>query len=50
MPDIAKLDADGTLIAVETVSAGEHRTDPQAGTVALPDGHDMRQLSTDTRI
>jgi len=43
MPDIAKLDADGTLIAVETVTADRHRTDPQAGTVALPDGHDMRQ-------
>ena len=43
MPDLAKLDADGTLIAVETVTADEHRTDPQAGIVALPDGHDMRQ-------
>lgn len=43
MPDIAKLDADGTLIAVETVISDQHRTDPQAGTVALPDGHDMRQ-------
>jgi hypothetical protein len=43
MPDLAKLDSDGTLIAVETVSADEHRTDPQAGIVALPDGHDMRQ-------
>jgi len=43
MPDIAKVDADGTLIAVETVTADRHRTDPQAGTVALPDGHDMRQ-------
>ncbi len=42
MPDIAKLDTDGMLIAVETVSADRHRTDPQAGTVALPDGHDMR--------
>jgi hypothetical protein len=43
MPDIAKLDGDGMLIAVETVTADEHRTDPQAGTVALPDSHDMRQ-------
>ena len=43
MPDIAKVDADGMLIAVETVTADRHRTDPQAGTVALPDGHDMRQ-------
>ncbi|MBX3516047.1 MAG: hypothetical protein KF815_03800 [Rhodospirillales bacterium] len=43
MPDIAKLDADGMLLAVETVTVDQHRTDPQAGTVALPDGHDMRQ-------
>ncbi|MBK8174817.1 MAG: hypothetical protein IPK66_05960 [Rhodospirillales bacterium] len=43
MPDIAKLDEDGMLIAVETVTADAHRTDPQAGMVALPDGHDMRQ-------
>ncbi len=43
MPDIARLDADGMLIAVETVTPDQHRTDPQAGIVALPDGHDMRQ-------
>ena len=43
MPDLEKLDADGTLIAVEAVTADQHRTDPQAGIVALPDGHDMRQ-------
>ncbi len=43
MPDIAKLDSEGMLIAVETVTADQHRTDPQAGSVALPDGHDMRQ-------
>jgi hypothetical protein len=43
MPDIARLDADGTLIAVETVTADQHSTDLQAGTVALPDGHDMRR-------
>ena len=43
MPDIARLDRDGTLIAVETVTVDAHRTDPQAGIVALPDGHDMRQ-------
>ena len=43
MPDLAKLDSDGTLIAVETVTADQHRTDLQAGIVALPEGHDMRQ-------
>ena len=43
MPDIAKVDVDGTLIAVETVTVDAHRTDPQAGIVALPDGHDMRR-------
>jgi hypothetical protein len=31
------------LIAVETVTVDAHRTDPRACTVALPDGHDMRQ-------
>lgn len=41
MPDIAKLDADGVLVAVETVSEPDYRTDPQARTVALPRGHDM---------
>ncbi len=41
MPDIAKLDADGVLVAVETVSAPDYRTDVVARTVALPAGHDM---------
>ncbi|MBL8659780.1 MAG: hypothetical protein JNM75_08500 [Rhodospirillales bacterium] len=41
MPDIAKLDADGVLVAVETVSLPDCRTDVVARTVALPVGHDM---------
>ena len=41
MPDIAKLDAYGVLVAVEIVSAPDHVTDPRARTVALPAGHDM---------
>lgn len=43
MPDIARLDEDGVLVAVETVRADAHRTDLQARSIALPDGHDMRQ-------
>jgi hypothetical protein len=42
MPDIARLDEDGLLIAVETVSEDEHVTDIAAGKFALDDGHDMR--------
>lgn len=43
MPDIARLDSDGTLVAVETVPPDQHRTDLQARTIALPEHHDMRQ-------
>jgi hypothetical protein len=43
MPDIARLDERGVLVAVETVSALDHLTDPRARTVALPAGHDMAQ-------
>jgi hypothetical protein len=42
MPDIARLDEDGLLIAVETVSEDEHVTDIAAGKFALPHNHDMR--------
>lgn len=41
MPDIARLDERGVLVAVETVSPPDHVTDPQARTYALPAGHDM---------
>jgi hypothetical protein len=43
MPDIARLDKNGVLIAVETVSPPDHRTDAAARSVALPARHDMRQ-------
>lgn len=43
MPDIARLDRDGVLIAVATVAAAEWKTNPQARTVQLPDAHDMRE-------
>lgn len=41
MPDIARLDADGVLVAIATAAPPDYRTDPQARTVALPAGHDM---------
>ncbi|QLH37716.1 MAG: hypothetical protein HWD60_00120 [Defluviicoccus sp.] len=41
MPDIARLDESLLLVAIDTVPAEQHRTDPQARTVALPPGHDM---------
>jgi|APTNR8051073442_1049403.scaffolds.fasta_scaffold04824_2 hypothetical protein len=43
MPDIARLDDKGVCVAVETVTADAHRTDPVARTVALPDAHDMHR-------
>ena len=43
MPDIARLDERGVLVAVETVSLADHLTDPQKRTVALPSLHDMAQ-------
>ena len=43
MPDIARLNANGVIIAIETVSEPDHRDDPVARTVALPAGHDMGQ-------
>ena len=42
MPDIARLDEDGLLVAVETVADDDHATDLAKGKIALPDGHDMR--------
>ena len=41
MPDIARLDERGVLVAVETVSAPDYRTDAAARTVALPAVDDM---------
>ena len=43
MPDIARLDEGGLLVAVETVEADEHATDLARRKVALPDNHDMRR-------
>ena len=43
MPDIARIDEDGLLTAVETVVEDEHVTDFAAGKIALDDNHDMRQ-------
>jgi hypothetical protein len=43
MPDIARLDDQGTLVAVETVADADWQTDPQARTVRLPANHDMRE-------
>lgn len=40
--EIARLDEDGMIIAVENVPEADHRTDPVARTVRLDDGHDMR--------
>jgi len=42
MPHIARLDEQGMLVAVEDCCAEDHKTCPIAGTVALPQGHDMR--------
>jgi hypothetical protein len=42
MPDIARLDDDGVIAAVDTVSPPDYRTDPARRTVALPANHDMR--------
>ena len=43
MPDIARLDEDGLLVAVETVADEEHGTDLAKRKIALPDGHDMQR-------
>ena len=43
MPHIARLDEQGMLLGVEDCCAEDHKTCPIARTVALPDGHDMRQ-------
>jgi hypothetical protein len=44
MPDIARLDADGVIVAVETVSHPDHRDDPVARTVAIyAANHDLRE-------
>lgn len=40
--EVARLDEDGVITSVETVSEADHRTDPVARTVRLDDGHDMR--------
>ena len=40
--DIARLDENGVITSVETVTEADHRTDPFARTVRLDDGHDMR--------
>ena len=50
MPDIARLDDAGVLIAVDTVSPADHKTDAQARTVALPAGHDMHTRLNDYRF
>ena len=45
MPDIARLDENGLIVAVETVADEEYGTDLAKRRIALPDGHDMhRQL------
>src|SRR5512134_1852759 len=43
MPDIARLDEDGLIVAVETVADEEHGTDLAKRRIALPDGHDMHR-------
>jgi len=43
MPHIAKLDEQGMLVCVEDCCAEDHKTCPVARTVALPEGHDMRE-------
>jgi len=43
MPHIAKLDEHGTLVCVEECCADDHKTCPTNRTVALPEGHDMRE-------
>jgi hypothetical protein len=43
MPDIARLDEDGLIVAVETVADEEHGTDLAKRQIALPDGHDMHR-------
>lgn len=43
MPHIARLDQQGMLLGVEDCCTEDHRTCPIARTVALPDGHDMRE-------
>lgn len=43
MPHIARLDEQGMLLGVEDCRAEDHKTCPIARTVALPEGHDMRE-------
>jgi len=43
MPHIAKLDEQGMLVCVEDCCDQDHKTCPVARTVALPEGHDMRE-------
>lgn len=41
MPEIARVDDSGNIIAVESCSAQDHKTCPIARTVQLPENHDM---------
>jgi hypothetical protein len=43
MPDIARLDQDSLLVAVDTVADADWKTDPLARMVRLPANHDMRE-------
>jgi hypothetical protein len=43
MPDIARLDENGLIVAVETVADEEYGTDLAKRRIALPDGHDMHR-------
>ena len=43
MPEIARVDDNGNIIAVESCSADDHKTCPIARTVELPENHDMRE-------
>lgn len=40
--EIARLDEDGVITAVETVAEADYRTDPISRTVCLDPNHDMR--------
>lgn len=43
MPEIARLNPDGTVACVEPCCDEDHKTCPVAMTVALDDNHDMRE-------
>ena len=44
MPDVARLDRNGVVVAIDTVADDDHKTCPTALTVALPAHHDVHGM------